>query len=235
MNLALSAPKDYIISAKWLKPYIQILTARPLCRFIKASLSALQRFLLAKSSLAQEAFTERVLNELLLVLINCKFDEVDLHDTYKTSVLILTTLTTILGHKAASKLRQDTVIALMNYLEDESQLEGVSELVKTSMRSIIKCIFEGEMEEGVEEVQLALFSQVCSATECLCLTRESLKSSSDYKLRMQSIGSLNSNLSLIYLMINFASSCLSETTPLLASISAKLCPLLHQALFATNP
>jgi len=227
MNLKLS--KEYVISAKWLKPYIQILTARPLSRFIKLSLSALQKFLLTRTPLAQEVFSDRVLNELLLVLINCKFDEIDLDHTYNTSILILRTLTAIFCYKSASRLRKDTIIALMNYLEDETQLEGVRELVKTSIQTIIKYIFEETIEE-VKGVQLALFTHICTTTESLCLNRKLLKTSSDYKFRLHSIDALNSNLSLIYLMLNVISSRLNETNPIVSIISTKLCPLLHQVL-----
>lgn len=233
MTLSLKGSREFVLSARWLKPHLLILSTRSQSRFIKLALNSLRTFLLAQSPLFDQVFTENILNEVLLGLINCKFDEIDLLDTYNTSLSILVTLSAIFRHKTASKIRQDTILALMNYLEDESQLEGMSELVKSSTRSITSCIF-GEQED-VTDVQLAIFTYICNKTLSLSASRNKVKNSVDYKFKMQTVDRLNSNLSLLYLALNRIKFQLNESGPLICLTQTKLCPLLHQVLLSCYP
>ena len=232
MHMSLKGNKEYVVSAQWLKPYLQILTARQLSQLIKLSLSALRRFLITKGDLAAEVFNERVLNELILVLINCKFDEVDFHETYSISVLILRALEAIFLHKTATKLRQDTVLALFDYLEDESQLEGLHELSKSIIAGIVKSLFSDPSmhvsSSQQNKVLVEVFKHICNTAEHLCLSREALKSSTDYKLKLQSVDSLSTNLGLAYRILKFSGPYLTEENLLVGSITSKLCPILHQ-------
>ena len=90
IKMTLKNNKDYVVKMQWMKPFLQIISAPQFSQIIKLGLSSLHRFVsIHKSPLSSIAYTERVLNELILVLINCKFEEVDMHDTYNVSILIL--------------------------------------------------------------------------------------------------------------------------------------------------
>jgi len=236
MRMSLKGNQEYIISGQWLKPYLQILSARQLSQLIKTALGSIRRFLLAGGELTQKVFTERILNELILVLINCKFDEIDLHDTYNTSILILKTLEAVFAQKSATQLRQDTLLALLDYLEDDSQLEGVHELVKIIISTIIKALFSASdmylpENESQNRVLLEIFRHLCNTVEHLCASRETLKNSADFKLKLRSVDTLNFNLSLIYRVLKYANGYLNEESPIISVICKKLCPVLHQVFF----
>ncbi len=231
MRMSLKGTKEFLTSLQWLKPYLQILSAQQFSQLLKLALSALHRFLLCKGGSVSEIFTERVLNELILVLINCKFEEIDLHDTYNTSIMILRVLEAIFLHKAALKLRQDTILALLDYLEDESQLEGLKELSKVGISQVVQKLFSASemyQTEVQSKVLAEVFKHVCHTIEHLCMSREALKSSSDYKLKLFSVDSLNYNLSLMFRILKLAGPFLNSEHGLVSCICGKLCPVLHQ-------
>lgn len=89
--MSLEENKELLKQMQWLKPFLQIVSTRKNNQhLIKLCFASIQRFAsLHESNLAQIAFTERVINGIVLVLINCKFDEIDLQDTCNISVLIL--------------------------------------------------------------------------------------------------------------------------------------------------
>lgn len=215
--------KDYVSQVQWLKPYLQLISAREFSQVIKPALAALHRFL---SIPADSAYSERVLNELILVLINCKFAEIDIHDTYNTSILILKVLEAVFIHPAVVRLRADTVIALLDYLEDESQLEGLREISKILVSAVVRAMFQ--QNAAPTEVQTAIFQHVCHSTDQLCGNREALKSSSDYTLKLKSVDALSFNLSLLLRVVKLIGPHLDEESALLASVRNRLCPLLHQ-------
>lgn len=123
------------------------------------------------------------------------------------------------------------MLALIDYLEDPTQPEGLIELIKNVVNIIIRKVFGDPTKYGneAEDAMLGmLFQHMCNLAEQLCNSRETLRNSSDFHLKVQSLDSLAFHLHIVFVIMKLSGPFISEKSPLFAILSNQFCPLLHK-------